>query len=162
MIEIKNLEGISFEQIYTAFKSAFSDYEISVDKTELKSMLKRRGFNPALSFGAFYDDNIVAFTFNGIGKYYNGKLTAYDTGTGTRKEFRGQGLAKRIFTHSMPFLKNAGIENYLLEVLQHNKRALKIYESLGFEILREFNFFTQKKQLVVNPVSYTHLTLPTN
>ena len=66
MIEIKNLEGISFEQIYTAFKSAFSDYEISVDKTELKSMLKRRGFNPALSFGAFYDDNIVAFTFNGI------------------------------------------------------------------------------------------------
>lgn len=112
MIEIKNLEGISFEQIYTAFKSAFSDYEISVDKTELKSMLKRRGFNPALSFGAFYDDNIVAFTFNGIGKYYNGKLTAYDTGTGTRKEFRGQGLAKRIFTHSMPFLKNAGIENY--------------------------------------------------
>lgn len=74
MIEIKNLEGISFEQIYTAFKSAFSDYEISVDKTELKSMLKRRGFNPALSFGAFYDDNIVAFTFNGIGKYYNGKL----------------------------------------------------------------------------------------
>lgn len=46
MIEIKNLEGISFEQIYTAFKSAFSDYEISVDKTELKSMLKRRGFNP--------------------------------------------------------------------------------------------------------------------
>ena len=36
MIEIKNLEGISFEQIYTAFKSAFSDYEISVDKTELK------------------------------------------------------------------------------------------------------------------------------
>ena len=66
MIEIKNLEGISFEQIYTAFKSAFSDYEISVDKTELKSMLKRRGFNPALSFGAFYDDNIVAFTVNTI------------------------------------------------------------------------------------------------
>ncbi len=53
----------------------------------------------------------------------------------------------------MPFLKNAGIENYLLEVLQHNKRALKIYESLGFEILREFNFFTQKKQLVVNHLS---------
>lgn len=40
-----------------------------------------------------------------------------------------------------------------LEVLQHNKRALKIYESLGFEILREFNFFTQKKQLVVNHLS---------
>lgn len=71
MIEIKNLEGISFEQIYTAFKSAFSDYEISVDKTELKSMLKRRGFNPALSFGAFYDDNIVAFTFTYCIRYGN-------------------------------------------------------------------------------------------
>ena len=77
MIEIKNLEGISFEQIYTAFKSAFSDYEISVDKTELKSMLKRRGFNPALSFGAFYDDNIVAFTFNGIGNILNHLKNTY-------------------------------------------------------------------------------------
>lgn len=41
MIEIKNLEGISFEQIYTAFKSAFSDYEISVDKTELNAETAR-------------------------------------------------------------------------------------------------------------------------
>lgn len=152
MIEIRSLKNISFEQIYKAFESAFSDYEISVDRAELKSMLKRRGFNSALSFGAFSGDNIVAFTFNGIGKY-NGCLTAYDTGTGTVKEFRGQGLAKRIFTHSMPFLKNVGVENYLLEVLQHNKSALKIYESLGFEILRDFNFFTQKKQLVVNRLS---------
>ena len=103
MIEIKNLEGISFEQIYTAFKSAFSDYEISVDKTELKSMLKRRGFNPALSFGAFYDDNIVAFTFNGIGKYYNGKLTAYDTEQVQEKSSEGKDLPKeylRTLCHS--------------------------------------------------------------
>lgn len=155
MIEIRSLEDISFERIYMAFESAFADYEISVDKTELKSMLKRRGFNPALSFGAFHDDNIVAFTFNGIGKYKDGKLTAYDTGTGTIKEFRGQGLAKRIFTYSIPLLKNAGIENYLLEVLQHNKKALKIYEGLGFEVLREFSFFNQRKQLVFNRIPDT-------
>lgn len=89
MIEIKSLEGISFERIYKAFSLAFSDYEVSVDEIEFKSMLKRRGFNPALSFGAFFDGNLVAFTFNGIGKNYNGRFTAYDTGTGTRKEFRG-------------------------------------------------------------------------
>ena len=103
MIEIKNLEGISFEQIYTAFKSAFSDYEISVDKTELKSMLKRRGFNPALSFGAFYDDNIVAFTFNGIGKYYNGKLTASIREQVQEKSSEGKDLPKeylRTLCHS--------------------------------------------------------------
>lgn len=161
MIEIKSLEGISFERIYRAFSLAFSDYEVSVNETEFKSMLKRRGFNPALSFGAFFDDDIVAFTFNGIGKYYNDRLTAYDTGTGTRKEFRGQGLAKRIFMHSMPFLKDAGIEVYLLEVLQHNRRALKIYESLGFEIVREFKFFSQKIQLIANNLSDKHIICST-
>lgn len=153
MIEIRSLEGITFERVYKAFESAFADYEISVDRIELASMLKRRGFNPALSFGAFVDDSIVAFTFNGIGKRSDGKLTAYDTGTGTVKEFRGQGLAKKIFTHSMPLLKEAGVENYLLEVLQHNEKALKIYKGLGFEILREFSFFNPKKQLVADRLS---------
>ncbi len=148
MIDIRSLDGISFERLYKAFESAFADYEINVDRTELKSMLKRRGFEPSLSFAAFSGDDIVAFTFNGVGPSYNGRLTAYDTGTGTIKEFRGRRLAGKIFSHSIPLLKNAGVEYYLLEVLRHNESALRIYENLGFEILREFDFFSQTKHLV--------------
>ena len=143
MIQIKSLKGIHFDRIFKAFNAAFQDYEIQLDKAELQSMLNRRGFVADLSFAAFKDEAIVAFTLNGIGTF-NGVKTAYDTGTGTIKEFRGQGLASQIFEYSIPFLKEANVSQYLLEVLQHNTKAVSIYQKLGFEVSREFNYFVQK------------------
>lgn len=134
---------MSFNRLFTAFDAAFEDYEIQLSRQELNVMLHRRGFVPELSFGAFEKDKLVAFTLNGIG-LFNGVKTAYDTGTGTLKDARGQGLATKIFGHSLPFLKKAGVSRYVLEVLQHNTGAVSLYQSLGFIINREFNYFTAK------------------
>ena len=95
-MEIKSLSNISFDELFGAFEQAFADYEIQLNKAELMTMLKRRGFNPELSFAVFDGDKIVSFTCNGIGDF-NGTPTAYDTGTGTLKDYRGRGLATRIF-----------------------------------------------------------------
>ena len=142
---IKSLTKTDFDTIYQAFSQAFADYEFQRNKEELQTMLKRRRFNPDLSFAAFDGDEIVAFTLNGIG-VFNGISTAYDTGTGTLKEYRGKGLATKIFEYSIPFLKEAKIEQYLLEVLQHNTKAVSVYRNLGFETTREFNYFIQKNE----------------
>lgn len=61
-MEIRNLEHTDFETIFHGFKKAFADYEIHFEKEEVRSMLKRRGYNPQLSFAAFDNDEIVAFT----------------------------------------------------------------------------------------------------
>lgn len=140
MIEIRNLSGHSPDELFTAFSEAFAGYEITLDKAEHQRMLNRRGFDAALSFGAFEYGRLVSFTCNGIGSF-NGQPTAYDTGTGTLKEYRGQGLASRVFEASIPFLVEAGIGQYLLEVLQHNEPAVSVYRKMGFEISREFNYF---------------------
>lgn len=142
METIKSLDTISFESLFIAFNKAFSDYEMQVNSEELRVMLNRRGFVPSLSFGIFEDDALVSFTLNGIGEF-NGEKTAYDTGTGTIKEYRGKGLASKIFTDSIPYLKKAGISQYLLEVLQHNTGAVSVYQKLGFTVSREFNYFKQ-------------------
>lgn len=156
MIQIKSLKEVRFDLIFKAFNAAFQDYEIQINKIELQSMLKRRGFMPDLSFAAFKGDEIVAFTLNGIG-LFDGVKTAYDTGTGTIKEFRGQGLASQIFEYSIPFLKEANISQYLLEVLQHNTKAVSIYKKLGFQVSREFNYFVQKvDELKLNSKKITH------
>jgi len=142
-MEIKSLGKTSYETIEKAFGSAFADYEMRINASELKAMLKRRGFCPDLSFAAFEDEAIVAFTLNGIGNF-NGRKTAYDTGTGTLKEYRGKGLATRIFEYSLPYLREANIKQYLLEVLQHNAIAISVYRKMGFEATREFNYFLWK------------------
>ena len=143
METIRSLENIGFDSLAASFSEAFNDYDVQISKQELQIMLKRRGFVPELSFGAFDGERLVSFTFNGIGDF-NGHKTAYDTGTGTIKEYRGKGLATKIFEYSIPFLKDAGVSYYLLEVLKHNSKAISVYQKLGFKVSREFNFFVSK------------------
>ena len=142
MWKTESLDKISYDILFIAFNEAFRGYEVQLNKDELFVMLKRRGFVPELSFGAFADNKLVSFTLNGIG-WYNGQKTAYDTGTGTIEEFRGKGIASKIFTDSIPFLRAAGVTQYLLEVLQHNTNAVSVYQKLGFNVSREFNYFKQ-------------------
>ena len=148
-MEIRNLEHTDFETLFHGFEKAFADYEIHFEKEEVRSMLRRRGFNPKLSFAAFENDEIIAFTLNGIGTF-NGIPTAYDTGTGTVKQYRGQNIAGKIFTYSLPFLQKAGISQYLLEVLQNNQKAIAVYRRMNFEVTREFDCFRQTKELIDN------------
>ena len=141
-MDIRNLENIDFDTLFEGFSNAFSDYEIHFDKGEVQSMLIRRGYVPNLSFAAFEGGKIVAFTLNGIGMF-NGIRTAYDTGTGTVKDYRGCGLAGEIFRYSLPFLSQAGISQYLLEVLQNNHKAITVYRRMKFDTTREFDCFKQ-------------------
>ncbi len=142
-MEIKSLNNICLDELFEAFEQAFADYEVQLNKVELLTMLKRRGFEPDASFGAFDGNKIVSFTCNGIGNLY-GTPTAYDTGTGTLKNYQGKGLATQVFKYSIPHLKALGVKEYLLEVLQHNTGALSVYQKLGFEVIREFYYFKLK------------------
>jgi ribosomal protein S18 acetylase RimI-like enzyme len=141
MRTIITLDKVSFDTLYATFGEAFKDYEIHLNRQELMVMLKRRGYIQELSFGALEDNKLVSFTLNGIG-IFNGEKTAYDTGTGTIESFRGKGIASEIFNTSVPYLKNAGVTQYLLEVLQHNTKAVSVYKKIGFIVSREFNYFS--------------------
>lgn len=166
-MEIRGLDNICFDELFEGFSNAFSDYEIHFDKSEVQSMLTRRGYVPKLSFAALERGKIVAFTLNGIGMF-NGILTAYDTGTGTAKDYRGCGLAGKIFQYSLPYLKEAGIRQYLLEVLQNNHKAITVYRRMQFETTREFDCFKQSianisdLNIINNSIDYRIEIIDTN
>ena len=68
-MEIRSLNNICLNELFEAFEQAFADYEVQLNKVELLTMLKRRGFEPKASFGAFDGNKIVSFTCNGIGNF---------------------------------------------------------------------------------------------
>lgn len=157
-MEITNLENIGFDTLFKAFEKAFADYDIHFSKAEVRAILQRRGYNPRLSFAAFDNGEIAAFTLNGTGTF-NGQPTAYDTGTGTAPQYRGQHLAARIFTHSIPYLRQAGISQYLLEVLQSNQKAIALYRRMNFEPTRQFLCFRQTLSQITIPAVNTLCTI---
>lgn len=48
-------------------------------------------------------------------------------------EYRGNGLGKRLMYTAIEHVRNIGLTRILLDVSIHNKRAIELYEDLGFQ-----------------------------
>ena len=150
MLEIHPLDTLSAESLVDTFLEAFSDYATSFSRQQVLSNLTRRGFKAGYSYGMFDNGKLISFVFNGI-RNYNDKLTAYDTGTGTLKDYRKKGLTSRLLQHAESALKEKGIEGYLLEVLCDNAPAVALYEKTGFATVREYTCHTQSAGEITLP-----------
>lgn len=141
-LEVKHLANVTFEQLYSTHHRAFKDYPFQWSPEALKRTMQRRGYVPDLSFGLFHNNELVSFTMNGIG-LFNGQQTAYDMGTATLEDYRGRGLASKVFEWAIHTLKHAGVKQYLLEVLEENDTAVSVYERQGFKVTRKFDCFRE-------------------
>lgn len=141
-IAVRPLADTPFAQIHEAFLRAFADYAVPMRLSvrELEYMLERRGCDLSLSVGAFVDDRLVGFILNGIGPWV-GELTAYDTGTGVERDYRGLGIASRLISELVPILREHDVAQYLLEVIQENTAAVRLYRKQGFEVCRRFSCY---------------------
>ncbi|MTK07853.1 MAG: GNAT family N-acetyltransferase [Hungatella sp.] len=139
MLHYESLIHVGREEIYQSFLKAFSDYQVPMNMTfpQFEKMLKRRGFDPNVSVGAFEEGSLVGFILNGC-RTWNGKATAYDVGTGVIPQFRKQGITNRMLQRARQNFVKAGVEQYVLEVLTANTSAANIYTKNGFTVEREF------------------------
>ena len=126
MIEIRSLEGVSFERMTDAFNDAFSDYDIPAKYTVeyLTNLVLRRGYRPDLAVGAFEGDRLAGFVFNCL----DGD-EAYNSGTGVVISHRRRGIGRQLMKRSIETLP---AKRYILEVIDTNRRAESLYRQLGF------------------------------
>ncbi|KAA3436521.1 GNAT family N-acetyltransferase [Rufibacter hautae] len=138
------------DQLCALFNAAFSNYimPLSLTPEVMALKLRRDGTNLTLSPLVLDHKEPVGFIFQNLGDW-QGKKTAYNSGTGVVTKARGQGLTSKMYAFCLPYLKEYGVEQCLLEVIQENKRALGIYEQLGFEVTRSFHVFRHNKAELV-------------
>ena len=129
--------------LHSAFLEAFADYAMDASGTtedRLLLRMKKNAVDYGVSPGLYDEDRLVGFTLIGIDSW-GGSLTAYDAGTGIVPEFRRQGWARKLFDHALPALRERGVEQFALEVLQQNQPAIKAYRKSGFEIVRKLRCY---------------------
>lgn len=138
IVKLLTLESIPYATLHRAFLAAFADYAIpfEISLEQFMELHRRRGVRLDLSVGAFDGDDIVGFTFNGLGRW-DDHDAGYDAGTGVAPEARGSGLAALMMERSFDLLRAKGATHYLLEVLQSNTTAFRIYQRAGFCVTRE-------------------------
>lgn len=132
-MEIMNLAKTSLETIVNCLSESFKDYFV---KMPSEVDFWRNRFNAArvdysLSFGVYDNSKLVAFILHGI-DIHNHQKTAFNTGTGVMEAYRGQKLVDKMYAHAIPKLKEEGIEKCMLEVIDKNHRAIRVYERIGF------------------------------
>lgn len=142
MIEYRLLSGDDFNSLHECFLAAFSDYEVDMrmSREQFRQRIVRDGVRLEMSAGAFDGERMIGFCINGLGQW-QGKSTAYDAGTGIIPGYRGRGIAKELFAFLETKLKEAGVVQYLLEVLTSNVPAATLYRKLGFAETRRLAVF---------------------
>ena len=145
-LELRTLDTVPFEHLHECFVRAFSDYSVRMDMPlwRLRAMARRRGLRPELSVGAFAGGELVGFVLSAV-REWQGTRTCYDTGTGVVPEWRRRGVTTAAFEEVLRLLRENGVRQYLLEVIQDNAPAVDLYAKQGFERTRSFSCFATTK-----------------
>ncbi|MBD1398333.1 GNAT family N-acetyltransferase [Pontibacter sp. JH31] len=141
------LKEQNIPDLYDTFLAAFADYVVPIKMTreEFAIKFKREGVEPTFCAGVFHNHKLVGFILTGLGEW-QGKPTAYNAGTGVLPAHRGNRLTQRLYEFLLPKLRESGIEQCLLEVIDQNQVAIKAYEAVGFETTRTLDCFRSPKQ----------------
>lgn len=88
----------------------------------------------------------VGFVMNGF-RTVDGRLTAWNGGTGIIPEYRGRGLGKQLIGAALDVYREKGAEAALLEALSENEPAIKLYAKMGYRWIGDLRFYEQKEGL---------------
>lgn len=164
-MEIRTLSNCTLAELTATFNEAFGDYIIRLQLTEesMQTKMKGEGIVRELSVGAFENGQLVGLILHAVGEV-DGVQTAYNAGTGVVPAHRGKRLTTAMYRYAIPLLLQKGIRQHLLEVIDGNHTAKKIYEAVGFRTVRNLSVFRSTEAISVSaPVVVKSInTLPVN
>lgn len=143
-IKIQSATPELLPALHQAFLQAFSDYLITINlsfEQFEKRFLDKLQLNLEMSAVALQHNQVVGFIFTHVGKY-EGKLTAYNGGTGVVPDFRGKGLTQRMYDFLLSRFRENQVEQCLLEAITTNLKALHVYQKIGFQKTRLFRCYS--------------------
>lgn len=140
--EFKTLETTPFDEICHTVQSAFTNYYVVVQTTESHLRLQHTAANVdyANSIGVFAKDKLVGFLFMGF-DYSEGRIAAYNAGTGIIENHRGKNLTKAMHEEFLKTERAKNLERIYLEVIDKNLAAQRVYGKLGFTATRQLESF---------------------
>ncbi|MFA5467557.1 MAG: GNAT family N-acetyltransferase [Sphaerochaetaceae bacterium] len=115
------------------YMSAYSDEWTTSEREEVLFIKNAEESSSRLLLGAFVKGELVALgDFSEISRRERLKHRAI-TSLSVAPSFQGRGLGTLMMSVLIEQAPSAGYEQLELEVVEHNKRAIHLYEKLGFQ-----------------------------
>jgi ribosomal protein S18 acetylase RimI-like enzyme len=96
------------------------------------------------TYAAFHGEQLVGNTavfWNEAENEQTGRKIGYTEFIFVHPDWRGKNIAQELITLGLKHLKECGMEEAHLEVKALNQNALRLYQGLGFEEVRESRFY---------------------
>lgn len=152
-MDCRLLDDSDFDSLYKTFNLAFSGYAVKLQPTleEFHHRIRNKlHLDRDISAAAFDGDEMVGFIVH-ASNIYQGIPTAYNGGTGVLPGFRNQRTAEQLYSFLIPRIQAKFLARILLEVIDTNELAIKLYEKIGFTFKRRFLCYKQTSRISLEP-----------
>ncbi|MCJ8014859.1 GNAT family N-acetyltransferase [Paenibacillus sp. KQZ6P-2] len=147
-MEIKKFSEFSTAELTALWNEGFKGY--AMDMTMSVDAFVKRNSDNQLSMEASIalcdNGKPVGFVMSGF-RTVDGRLTAWNGGTGIIPEYRGKGHGKELIGAALDLYNEKGAEIALLEALSENEPAIKLYSKMGYQLIDQLRFYEQKEGL---------------
>ncbi len=171
LIEETTIDGIVYQcaahvsdaLIYEAFQVGFSDYVIKLQmdqETFFDRFFGPEGNTRELSFVALDGSMPVGVVLSGI-RSYDGILTMRCGTLCIHPEYRGRQISQQLMSMHYASAKANHCKQLMLEVIAGNDRAIKFYETQGYDKVHFIHYYNLKdvQQFLENSAIKNHLNL---
>ncbi len=134
-IKIEKLAPTQLDELILAQNDIFSDYIIPIRSTPqfFTEYLRSVGGDLSSVLVASKDRKIIGY----VNPVIDGK-EAWIGGVGVRPGHRSKGIGTKLMRAAESMCEKRGVESVLLEVIEGNSRAQRLYERLGYTMSRKF------------------------
>lgn len=141
-LQFQTLLYLPHDELVRVFNEAFENYFVPIRLTPelLEQKITCENIRLHLSAGAFSENKLVGFILTGYDEIQREKW-AYNAATGVLPAFRGQGVTEAMYRFLFALLDERSIHNHVLEVIENNASAIKVYERSGFTASRQLDCF---------------------
>jgi ribosomal protein S18 acetylase RimI-like enzyme len=137
------MESEAEQQAYvTARNECFP--EAPIELGEWQYLMQSPQWSVGTTFAAFQDDQLIgnaAVFWDEAENQNSGRKIGFTEYIFVLPAWRGKNIARQLIIAGMQHLKEHGLGEAHLEVRAQNQNALRLYFSLGFEVLRESRFY---------------------
>ncbi|WP_442593711.1 GNAT family N-acetyltransferase [Neobacillus sp. D3-1R] len=145
MITIKRLTECTIEEGVQAWNVGFEGYYFDATTTAEKfvNRLVLEGLSLDLSIVAFQEGEPIGIIKNGV-RLFNKQKIAWNGGTGVASHLRNKGVGRELMEATLSIYKEEGVHFATLEAISDNKRAIALYEKMGYRIVDDLEYLELK------------------
>ncbi|RBP95697.1 acetyltransferase (GNAT) family protein [Cytobacillus firmus] len=160
-MKIKKLSQVTLEEALTAWNKGFEGYIVPI-KMDIQAFVNRmasEGLSPEKSIVVFMHGEPCGIIMNGFRKI-NGRKIAWNGGTGIAPQYRGKGLSAAMMSEVLSIYKAENVQTAVLEAIEENERAIKLYKKAGYAITDQLLYLNKKlTQKEIGPLMESHLAI---